>query len=413
MLKKFLNKSLIIISLSAVFLSACGSTETEAEAKELLTPPPEEELQRFELPNGRTVKEDATHMSVPGLLSQDLEEFCRILDSMPNLNYVNLGNEDPEESSLTPEDVYYLIENYPQIKFDYVFNVFGREISLDDDYLDLNHLQMDDNGKKLEGVLKCLRSLSYLDMDFCGVDNSVMERIRSEYPEAEVEWRIWFGENYSVRTDCERILASNPDLEVLSGNDLEVLKYCTKVKYLDIGHNEITDVSFLAYMPELYACIISINPWVDLSPISACTKLDYLEINDSSCQDLSPLASCTSLKHLNLCNLGEVTGWDALLNLDSPERIRIGIYTKIDDESLAALKSAFPDCDINTEAADSDLSDWRWITDPIRQPRYDQLFDEMGYNHYSSALSYYWNDPDYYPEGYVLIGESYPKYPEW
>ena len=48
------------------------------------------------------------------------------------------------------------------------------------------------------------------DRDYCGVSNEAMAQIRDENPNVEVVWRIWFGENYSVRTDVERILASKP-----------------------------------------------------------------------------------------------------------------------------------------------------------------------------------------------------------
>ena len=83
-----------------------------------------------------------------------------------------------------------------------------------------------------------------------------------------------------MRTDVERILASNPSAGGnLTAANAADLKYCTRVRYMDIGHNEILgDISFVQYMPELEVLIAAMDGLSDISPISACTKLEYLEI---------------------------------------------------------------------------------------------------------------------------------------
>lgn len=47
-------------------------------------------------------------------------------------------------------------------------------------------------------------------MDSCGVSDEEMAAIRDDFPDVNVVWRIWFGTGYSVRTDVEKILASQP-----------------------------------------------------------------------------------------------------------------------------------------------------------------------------------------------------------
>ena len=105
--------------------------------------------------------------------------------------------------------------------------------------MNLSHISITDNGELVRQVISCMPNLRYLDMDTCGVDNVHMAHIRDDFPNIKVVWRIWFGTNYTVRTDVKKILASMPSV----GGDLTVantynLRYCTEVKYLDVGHNE-------------------------------------------------------------------------------------------------------------------------------------------------------------------------------
>ena len=418
-MKTYLSKlNIIFIICLCLSLSGCGGKKAEAITlydEEILSyenseiDNDDEETERITTPTGRSLSVDTDHANIPGVKHDDLEELCDVLDNLENLTYVNLGKDNGIDC-LTPEDVLYLTTNYPDIKFDYTFDIFGVEVTLDDEVLDFNHVTMDDNGEKVISLLKVLRNPKSLDMDFTGVDNEVMAQLRQEYPDMDIQWRIWIGDHYSVRTDCERFIASEPTVEVLTGDELSDLKYCTKIRFLDIGHNEITDISFLNYMPDLEVAIICINSWEDLSPISNCTKLNYLEINDTNCKDLSPLEGCTSLEHLNICNLGDVTGWDSIKNLTNLERLWIGGLTNISSDELAELKESLPNTEINTTTFNSDLGDWRWTVYPERVPRYEQLFIEMGYYMSPSNQSYYYEDPKYYPEGYD--GERV-KWPEW
>ncbi len=83
----------------------------------------------------------------------------------------------------------------------------------------------------------------------------------------------------------------------LTNDDIDCWKYCTDLKGLDIGHMNITDLSFLQYMPHMTYLIIAENPITDI--IAARAKDWYLEIQ-TNVTDLSPLLECTALKALNL-----------------------------------------------------------------------------------------------------------------
>ena len=58
---------------------------------------------------------------------------------------------------------------------------------------------------------------------------------------------------------------------------LAELKYCTKLKYVDIGHNGFKDLSFVEYLPDLEVLILENDDVSDLSPLVHCQKLEYLD----------------------------------------------------------------------------------------------------------------------------------------
>ena len=142
-------------------------------------------------------------------------------------------------------------------------------------------------------------------MDSCGVDDEHMAAIRDDYPDVKVVWRVWFGpkKTYSVRTNAIRILASAPETAgSLTQASTQSLKYCTDIKYLDIGHNEyLYKIDFVRYMPNLEVFIVMDGTISDISVLANCPHLEYLELFTNTITDLTPLSGLKELKHLNIC----------------------------------------------------------------------------------------------------------------
>jgi Leucine-rich repeat (LRR) protein len=84
------------------------------------------------------------------------------------------------------------------------------------------------------------------------------------------------------------------------------LKYLKNLKYLDVGHNAIDDLSFLYDLPELRILIVADNYVTDyitdLTPIASLKHLQYLEVFTNNITDLSPLSGrhprIAGFKHL-------------------------------------------------------------------------------------------------------------------
>jgi Leucine-rich repeat (LRR) protein len=357
---------------------------------------------------GRALTLDETSLDLSSASNSEIEALLPWLPYMNQMQKINLGEGGEAESSRIPWDTVGAIRRAcPWSELDYSFTLFGRALTLNETYLDLNHVNMDDQGALVKAVTVCMPHLQTLDMDFCGVSDEAMADIRDSLPNAEVVWRIWFGKGiyggYSVRTNVTKILASNPDKAgELNPETTKALKYCTKVKYLDLGHNDqLSDISFCAYMPELEVAIFANGRYHDLTPLTHCPNLEYLELQYGAVSDLSPLAELKNLRHLNIAWNFTLMDISPLYDLDL-ERLWIGEYNPVSPAQVAEMQRRHPDCEINTTTADATEGGWRYLGYDeegftIVAPRYEELRRQFEYDSAPYCYSYLENDPLYYP----------------
>lgn len=325
--------------------------------------------------------------------------------SMKQLRQIELGSGDGEDSRIPWADIAALEKAAPQATVNYAFTLYGEEFTLQDETLDINHIDIADQGALVKEIAACMPRLNYLDMDFCGVDDEHMADIRDSLPNATVVWRIWFGNRYTARTDTERILASNPDRGgMLTKENTQSLKYCTKVKYLDLGHNlDLDDISYVAYMPDLEVAVLAMNQWTDAYPLLNCPKLEYLEMQTGACSDLRPIGQLKNLKHLNICYCLALRDMSPIYDLDL-ERLWVGSISPIPAEQVEEYHRRHPQCEINTTTVDPTEEGWRrigWdIMGPVLAPRYIQLRETFEYDEMQTHYNYIENDPKYFKGGW-------------
>ena len=368
---------------------------------------------------------------------EDINAAVAVLPNLTNLKTIYLGDEN---GSIGWDTVRAIGNACPNAVLDYGFTIWGVQANLADEALNFSHIPMNDDGAAVRNVLPLMRNCIGVDMDTCGIGNETMASLQADFPQMNIVWRINFGSNYSVRTDVEKILASSPMRGGdLNSNNVQVLKYCTKVKYLDLGHNDdINDISFVSCMPNLEAFIISINDVSDISPLANCPHLEYLEINSTNVTDLSPLVNCQELVHLNIGrNVGQdegrpcVTDLTPLFSLPKLERVWIGALAAkyIPAEQIEQLRAQIqlnvPDLSdpdtprvlkypavygVDTEAGTPSEGNWKivgytdlsvalfdetgWLQD-VLHPRYELLREQFGYDNVPYCYSLASNDPLY------------------
>jgi len=348
------------------------------------------------LPDGTVLDTRSKSADLSQMSGADIRKAAETLGCLPRLSSINLGK---ERSSVSWEDIGVLQEACPEANCKFAFTLYGKDIDLQNTQINLSHIPVEDGGAAVREVMAYMPNLTYLDMDSCGVSNEDMAAIRDAYPDIKVVWRIWFGDrlSYSVRTDVERILASKSSVGgFVYGEYAEPLKYCTEVKYLDLGHNPLmTDISFVSYMPKLEVAILAMGGWSDASPLASCPELEYLEMQTTQCTDLSPLSGLKKLRHLNIASIPSLTDISPLYALTELERLWLGSNNMVSWEQVDQMQKAAPNCEINTSVYDDPTGEqWRYNGEGTWNYRYYVLRKQFdGYE--SSAFSFTWNDPLY------------------
>ncbi len=376
---------------------------------------------------GQELDPKTESLDLSELKSEDVDNAVAAIAGLEGLTELTLPG---GEEGLSLDEALRLAEAVPGALVHYPVKLYGKSFDLADEGLDLNHIKIEDQGETVRRLLPCMRACEWLDMDSCGVDNEHMAQIRDENPDVEVIWRVNFGLNYSVRTNVTKILASMPSKGgKLDNNASAQLQYCTKVRYLDLGHNEtLSDFSFISCMPELEVVVISMTGISDLTPFTSCPNLMYLEAGNTKIGDVSPLAECKNLRHLNIGTNINIKDISALYDLEL-KRLWIGSYTPVPEDQVAEMQERHPNCVINTSAPsglERDAkgnalnegyvlgwknyqnyltADWNYFSAhgyfPAQRPIgwYKVIFKCFEYNLANGAYAFSWNDPLYNAHG--------------
>ena len=328
---------------------------------------------------------DIDELTLTGLNSATLQELLPQLSRFTHLTAVNIPQ---AENDLSLEDAMTLAEQSDVIRLDFQTELFGQPISLDAETLEYENEDIGNEGvDELRAILPYLKNLRYLKLDNCGVDDETMEKLRDDFPQVKVVWRVFFG-SYHCLTDTEMIWATGGSV---NDSTCGVLKYCTDVKYLDLGHTLMTKVDFLSYMPKLEVAILAIS-WVsDIGPIANCPNLEYLELFSTRVTDLSPLASCTHLQHLNVShsvdsknNTVGPTDISALYDLLELKRFYCTM-SYVPEEQQKEMIERHPDCECEFRWVDPAEGAWRFDENGDRNERYSLLCEQFGYDTYQQS----------------------------
>ncbi len=359
-MNRFRKSSLLLIN-AVIMLSVCGCSQTsevhnpvtnaentapvtqpEPEPEIIEEPEPEPEPEEI-LPVtvtilGKEYDQTETTLDLSDMTPEDIEEVSGIIADMPELKEINLMSAEGE-ALLSLEAVSALKEAVPDVHFVYEFDMFEQHLTTEDTEVSYVKAAIGNEGEEtVRQALKVLDKCEYFLLDDCGIDDEIMDGIRTDFPDTKVVWRIHVGWK-SALTDDQVIRMTHGINDSMTGP----LKYCHEVIYMDLGHDSgITDISFIENMPDLECLILSDAQFTDLTPVTNCSKLTWLEL--VSCyhlQNLSVVADMESIKFLNISytRTSDISG---IMDMNLDRFSCIG--NPLSREDFDVYAQAHPDC---------------------------------------------------------------------
>ena len=292
---------------------------------------------------------------------------------LSRLKTVDFGSQVIDEELLTK-----LINTYPQVKFIYRINIGNKSINSLTSNLDLSNTKINDYDKLIKSMT-LLTNLKTADFSNSSLSNEELDNLRKLFPNVDINWVVHLGK-WSVRTDAISfsVLIYHYDYVRMTSKDIEVLKYCTKLQALDLGHQAITDISVIGdYLPNLRILILADNKVGDITPLKKLKHLHYLELFINPLKDITPLKDLKELVDVNFCYCWGINDYSILYDLPHLERIWL-VGTHINREGINTLKEKHPDAQIVNTGAGSTNSGWR---------THERYFEMIKMYHYPYYLS--------------------------
>ena len=164
------------------------------------------------------------------------------------------------DASLSLDDKVDLVNRYPNIVFEWNVDINGNIYEYDTENIDLTGAYITDKQTFIKS-LKLLPNLKTLDMSNTNFENEELGDLRDMYPDVQIDWIVHL-KRWNIKTNATSfsVLIRQFDYDPIVSEDLYVLKYCTKLEALDLGHQKITDISMIPeYLPNLKILILADN----------------------------------------------------------------------------------------------------------------------------------------------------------
>lgn len=234
-----------------------------------------------------------------------------------------------------------------------------------------------------KGFIAFLRefpNLKKVDMFATQVTKNQVSMLEEALPDVQFGWTMQlmkYKNKHIVRSDAEAFSTLHGVCPNHRSEEFALLKYCTNMLALDLGHNNLTDITFLLNMPRLRVLILGENQKLrDISVLAELQDLEYLELFTCGIKDISPLTKLPRLIDLNLAN-NSVKDWRPLKEMKQLKRLWI---SDMGEHALTAaekqeLEEALPDTVIMYKGKPTDNG---WRTDPktkVNDPHYEIVYE--------------------------------------
>lgn len=229
-------------------------------------------------------------------------------------------------------------------------------VSPDGSYVDFDKTRIADL-KRFYRFLDERPELKKVDLYATPLSLKNMEALMVQYPRIEFGCTFRFVKG-TLSTNAQAYSTWNHISDPMYPSArFAALKYCDSLKALDLGHNHIRELDFIAHLSDLRILILSVCDIDDLSVIGSFEQLEYLELFNNEIMDLSPLKNLRKLKHLNLCH-NPFSDISPLLEMKQLKRLWLSDRF-LTTEQKQMLEDALPGCEIWYAWGDCTGNGWR------------------------------------------------------
>lgn len=229
----------------------------------------------------------------------------------------------------------------------------GATFDSDAEYIDLGDVTVASGDvDKFYAFLAKMPNLKQVDMFATKIGRLRIEALQERFPEIQFGMTMVLAKHV-IRTDATAFscLHGYKTFEH-SSLDLSILKNCTNLYALDLGHNLIDDLDLLYSLPKLRVLILACNNITDITPIASLKDLEYLEIFKNDIHDVTPLAELPHLVDLNITS-NRIQDITPLKNVKTLRRLWIyncNAYSRIipvPPDQVEVLRKALPDARVD------------------------------------------------------------------
>ena len=291
-----------------------------------------------------------------------LSELMGYLSCLPRLTDADLY-----ACPLSTADGLALKKAFPSVRLHRNITLNGNTYDSMTTYLDLSNAKIAD-ADAFSDELGGFEALAKIELHNCSLTYPQLDLMNKRYPNTKVVWTVKFNK-WRVRTDAVAFSTMQPGRNDnrQTAKNLSALQYCTDLIVLDLGHNAVSDLSWMKSLSNLQVLILADNSDLrDISVLRELKHLKYVELFMNPITDISVLGELPELVDVNLC-ITRVADLTPLLQCKKLERIWIGAQTQeyCSKESLDAVLAAFPNAQYDLTSVSSTNLGWR------EHPRYD------------------------------------------
>ena len=314
-------------------------------------------------------------------MAKKVNTLIRDLEANPQVTEVDLMN--------VKLDVKYmgqLVKACPNVHFHWKVKVADGYFTCEDQVMDLDALHDTAKLSQIAAALDALPNIQEVLMyKYRPSLNGMRDYLLSKYPDVRfgwtLDWIICDGRRVRLRSDASSFSTAKgrQDPRYTAQQIWERLQYFPDLLAIDVGHNNVTDLSFLANFPKLRRLIVidSKKPVTDISVLAQLPDLEYIELFMQDITDISPLANHEKLLDLNLAT-NNVTDLSPLYSCPNLQRLWISSNPNLTLEEIEAFQHQVPGCQVihDLPKGDETGGDWR------EHPHYDVIIQSFKDNVY-------------------------------